>query len=78
MKKYMVTFKGLEVGVLTTTEKGYSYNPNKENIAKLAEYPIFDLLKNPIEESEIPFFKVRIERGVDGFETDDYKIIPIE
>ncbi|MBQ9266835.1 MAG: hypothetical protein IJ217_00890 [Clostridia bacterium] len=75
-KKYKVMFLDFHIGDLEVSEKGYHYTANKAVIADVGNsFPIFDMLKKDVEAESIPFFKVRLEKNAESFETDDYKLI---
>ena len=74
--KYKVIFKNFHIGDLVVNENSHEYTANTEVIDSITkEHPIFDILKKDITATCIPFFKVRLERNCDSFETDDYELI---
>lgn len=78
MTNYKVTFKGIEIGTLTVSQDLYTYVANKNTINEIGnKFPLFDILKKDVSAENIPFFKVRLEKQCETFETDDYELIPV-
>lgn len=79
MEIYKVMFKNFHIGTLTVTQGGHSYVANKEVIEEIKDrFPIFDILKEDVSATNIPFFKVRLENKGQTFETDEYEIVLVK
>ncbi len=77
MENFKVLFKGIHIGNLTVNGDMYSYKVNPDMIKEISMLPIFDTLKEDFSSKNIPFFKVRLEKGCYSFETDDYELVPL-